>query len=841
MNKNKPFFAVILVLILTIAAFMAVAPAVKAADVTTQAFLSVSPNPTGVDEQVIIVVWVQPVAPTAFDKLHGYTVTITDPDGTKETQGPVNPDPTGSTYVLYTPTKTGNYSLQLTYPGETFASTGDHYISSTSPVTTLVVQQQPTQQWPETPLPTYYWSRPINAQNRLWASISGDWLLRSYNATYSMSTSDAAIGFNPYSQAANSSHVMWTKELALGGTVGGVIGDTSYYTGLTYEEKLAPPIIMDGKIYYNIYPSDFGSAAGIQGEFPGFVCVDLRTGQELWRNTNGVIDAGQEYNFVSGNQMGALPYLWDLAIPGTFASMMGLIPRLEYKMYDANTGTLIATFQHAMPAGNSPPVPGMVLSSLIVEGSDGTIYIYFLDGLHNWLAMWNSTKALVGAGMIPVMAGGEQLFLRNKPGTYEWGLGIQWNVTIPARQITAAGVGTIGPSFFNGGVTNDVLIATTGTFSKFYYHVGYDMNTGEELWVRNATLTSIFHACGEGVFAVFDTVTMTWVGLDAKTGNQLWVSDPADYPWGSFTNAAAIAYGKLYTLSYDGSVHAYDIKTGKQVWKFYSGDDIYALTPYGHYPFYYGPIIAGGVVYAGNGEHSPSEPLERGERLFAIDASTGEGLWNTSGLMVIQAIADGYLVGYNGYDNQMYVFGKGPSATTITATPKVSVHGNSVLVEGVVTDISPGTEQYAQTARFPNGVPAISDQSMSSWMEYVYQQQPMPTDAKGVNVTVSVLDPNNNCYDVGTTTSDASGFFKLSFTPQVPGEYTVIASFAGSDSYYGSTAETALAVNEAPAATPAPTPSPASLADIYFLPMSIVILIAIIVATIVMVLMLRKR
>jgi outer membrane protein assembly factor BamB len=839
--KSRSFCAVGLVLVLIASAFMAVAPSIKAADVTTSAYLSVSPNPVGVGDQVIIVVWVQPVAPSAFDRLHGYTVTITDPDGVEETREPLNPESTGSTYTIYTPTKIGNYSLQLTYPGESFASTGDNYRSSVSPVTTLLVQQEPIQQWPEAPLPNFYWTRPINAQNRLWATMSGDWLLRSYNATYSYSTSDAAIGFNPYSQAANSSHVMWTKEVALGGTVGGVIGDTSYYTGLTYEEKLAPPIIMDGNIYYNLYPSDFGSAAGVQGQFPGFVCVDLRTGQELWRNTDGVIDAGQEFNFVSGNQMGALPYLWDLAVPGTFASMMGLIPRLEYKMYDANDGTLIATFQHAMPAGNSPPVPGMVLSALVVEGSDGTMYIYFLDGLNNWLAMWNSTKALEGAGLIPALTGGEQTFLRNKPGTYEWGLGIQWNVTIPSRQITAEGVGTIGPSFFVGGVTSNVLIATTGTFSKFYYHLGYDMNTGQELWVQDATLTSIFKACGEGVFAVFDTVTMTWVGLDAKTGNTLWVSDPADYPWGAYTNAAAIAYGKLFALSYDGSTHAFDIKTGKQVWKFYSGDDIYGLTPYGHYPFYYGPIIAGGVVYAGNGEHSPSEPLERGERLFAIDAGTGQGVWNISGFMVIQAISDGYLIGYNGYDNQMYVFGKGPSATTVTASPKISVYGDKVLVEGTVTDICAGSQQNAVAANFPNGLPCVSDGSMSAWMEYVYMQQPKPTNATGIDVTVTVLDPNNNCYDVGTTTSNDYGSFKLSFTPAVPGEYYIYATFSGSDSYYGSSAVTAINVEEAPVTTPEPTPMPASLADIYFLPMSIGTIIAIIVVGLLLFLLLRKR
>ena len=34
-------------------------------------------------------------------------------------------------------------------------------------------------------------------------------------------------------------------------------------------------------------------------------------------------------------------------------------------------------------------------------------------------------------------------------------------------------------------------------------------------------------------------------------------------------------------------------------------------------------------------------------------------------------IADGFIVGLNFYDNQIYCYGKGPSATTVTASPKI--------------------------------------------------------------------------------------------------------------------------------------------------------------------------
>jgi hypothetical protein len=126
-------------------------------------------------------------------------------------------------------------------------------------------------------------------------------------------------------------------------------------------------------------------------------------------------------------------------------------------------------------------------------------------------------------------------------------------------------------------------------------------------------------------------------------------------------------------------------------------------------------------------------------------------------------------------------------------------------------------------------------------MEYAYQQQVKPANATGVEVSISVLDPNGNCYEVGTATSDDMGFYKLSFIPEVPGEYSVYATFSGSEAYYGSSAETAINVESAPAATPAPTPTPAPMTDAYVLGLGITAIIAIVVIGLVLVLMLRKR
>jgi hypothetical protein len=204
-------------------------------------------------------------------------------------------------------------------------------------------------------------------------------------------------------------------------------------------------------------------------------------------------------------------------------------------------------------------------------------------------------------------------------------------------------------------------------------------------------------------------------------------------------------------------------------------------------------------------------------------------------------MGDSVIATMDTYDQRVYGIGKGPSATTVTAAPGVSVEGTSVIVTGMVTDISPGTEDYKLTARFPNGVPAVCDANQSEWMLYVYKQFAKPADILGVNVTLTVIDPNGNVYPVGTATSDDSGFYSCTFVPEVPGKYTILAAYDGSEAYFGSYAETAINVDAAPEPTPTPTPTPAPMTDTYVLGLGAASIVAIVVIGLVLILMLRKR
>ncbi len=796
-TRNIALSATLTLLLVSITLFAAV-PSANAIDVTTYAYLSVEPNPVGVNEIILVNAWLLPLQPTAVDVFHNLKVTITKPDGNTETKT-LTTSTVGSQFFNYVPQQVGNYTFKLTYPGETFTRGNYHYTAAESPVQSVQVTSTPTPTYQEAPLPTGYWTRPINGQNRGWAPIAGDWLMSGYNATGK--TFDAAFGFNPYTQAPRSAHVMWTKQLAFGGIVGGYMGDVSYYPGLSYESKASPGIIMDGRLYFNIRPTSSVNQ--------GFMCVDLRTGQELWRNTNWTyaITLGQEFEYTSGNQ-GGTPgaYLWQTS--GS-ATALGL-----YRMFDAFTGDLFLTFNNTISGTN-----------VMDNNGNWYVYCYRSSAAGTWLAMWNFSRAIDRNGMIVYNPSGEGMYRpapRNaaNPGDVSgretnpcnWLLGIQWNKTdLPAHNITIPDFDANGnplpitpannlfPSLF--GYTGNTLLAQTGTSAMIYYEIGYSPQDGHEVWyaARNTTTPSVWGSTGEGEYIRVHLDTRTHWAYDANTGTQLWESEQMGYPWGTFgSQYGTVAYGKFFWGAYDGKEYAFDLKTGKIVWTFASANAYYE-TPYGSYPFWYGPVIGGGVVFAGTGEHSPTHPFIRGERLFALDAETGRQLWNISGLMVTRSIADGYLIVYNAYDNLLYCFGKGPSATTVAAPLSAVTKGAPITITGTVTDQSAG-----QT-----GSPAIADADMGPWMEYMKMQQPLPDGVTidGVPVTITVTAPDGTETTISTA-SDMSGHYGASWTPTSEGLYKIVATFPGSDSYGSSSDETFVTVGAAPAASVQPTQAP---------------------------------
>jgi hypothetical protein len=267
-------------------------------------------------------------------------------------------------------------------------------------------------------------------------------------------------------------------------------------------------------------------------------------------------------------------------------------------------------------------------------------------------------------------------------------------------------------------------------------------------------------------------------------------------------------------------------------------------TPYGVWPLwtFASSCLSPGVGYFAVG-HEYDPPLFHGAQLIAVNTTNGKLLWSELDTSVTStAIAYGILVSLNAYDNQLYAMGKGPSSITVSA-PSVGVTTETpITITGKITDVSAGAQQQLVKSNFPNGLPCVSEQSQSHFMEAVYQQQAMPADITGVPITLSVLDANNNYRTIGTTTSDALGTFGYTWTPDIPGGYKVYASFAGSNSYYASSASTLIYAGT-PASTSTPTATTAtSVADTYFVPaIAGLFVLIIIVLALVVLSMLRKR
>jgi hypothetical protein len=270
------------------------------------------------------------------------------------------------------------------------------------------------------------------------------------------------------------------------------------------------------------------------------------------------------------------------------------------------------------------------------------------------------------------------------------------------------------------------------------------------------------------------------------------------------------------------------MQNGTLLWKYSRSCGLNA--PWGNYPIFIA-AIADGKVYAFNNEHSPNAPYYKDYRVHCLDAFTGKLLWTIMGWagqtggrgLSTSVVADGFLVYYNYYDNQIYCIGKGPSATRVSASPKVVAKGSSVLIEGRVTDISPGTTSDSLAKRFPEGVPAVADECMGPWMEYLYMQKPAPKNITGVDVTLQAISPNGAIIDIAKVTCDGYGSFKYLWTPPDEGTYTIMAIFAGSNSYWPSYAQTHIGVTAAP-----PAPAAAEQAEFTQILVTALIVIAVV-------------
>ena len=685
--------------------------------------------------------------PTDFGPTDGiprtdYWVTFTKPDGTIFKVGPLTSDGPGTFWFTYKPDQIGKWTV-------VFSWAGDANFNAASKTVYLTVQKDPIASWPAAPLPTEPWNYPINTENREWAAISGGWFMQKYDET--------AANFNAYSTAPRSSHIMWMlpPTAGIGGLIGGYYGTTGSYT------KTIMPItaVVAGRGY--------SSSGG------NIYCVDIRTGKILWTKPGSFNVAS-----IRGTIAGTTPYGGSTTGESGTPVLYSIGSR--FIVYDGITGAVTLNVTGMSALGGSQGV-GYAFSDPYVYSRQTTG-----TGKPRFFIKWTTdgTNANFADRVIWNVTWPE--YLNQMPENDSWQGLEAWN--------------------------RDTMFQFNWAFNGEW--AGFNLTNGQLLWHAQVVDPWLTSRGGNGAYKglAFCPIHSGQLGAwNMTTGKLAWLSETTADPWGCFwAYEHSAAYDMVYKLTYAG-VYAFNVTNGKIIWYYSAGnagtETPYAIqapgqsgleTPQTSWPFYNIPVIADGVIYAATGEHSPTLPLLRGQRLHAIDTFTGKGIWSIMGYWNPTALAEGTVFATNNLDGYSYAFAKGETATTVSVQNDVYTKGSSILIKGTVMDQSPAQ----------SNTPAVSDASMSGWMEYLHMQQPKPTNTTGVTVKLTAIDSSGKQIDIGSVTSDTTGLFKKMWTPTSEGEYTIVASFAGSNAYYASSAETAVGISAAsPTTTLMPVPT----------------------------------
>ncbi|HLN46032.1 MAG TPA: PQQ-binding-like beta-propeller repeat protein [Candidatus Sulfotelmatobacter sp.] len=754
--------------------------------VETIAYLSYRPNPVGVGQPILINIWINP-STTSGRRLMNYAVTLTKPDGTKDVKTMNSYYADSTAWLEYTPDQVGTWKIKFDFTEGYFPAgiiwdfrtssylsynESVYYKPASTQEQTLIVQQNMVASWPPSALPTDYWTRPIMPENREWWSIAGDypWYGPGGGPTWDELYPNTNPYWNqqqlftPYVEGPNSAHIAWKKLEADAGIIGGQMGYYSWPVQFGGSYYNPPSIVFQGRIYQTrteVSPTGPTGATYWQ-------CLDIRTGEMIWERP---LYAGEsepsaiEYGIGPGNVPGAEPRI---DVPQLLSIGNGYL-----RKYDPFTGvlTLNASIAPLTGSGGTYYMNGYVLGIRDLGAAAGSQRYRLI----NWTTMGTSTNFT--SRIIS-----NTTYARNSLPTFiDWGVGLGATVT--------------GISYEDANVGQ--LLA------------GFDLLTGQKLWEVTSDevgFSTSADIADHGKLAILSAAGF-YVAYDLRTGKLAWTGEKFEYPWGTFAGyTVQSAYGYIYRGTY-AAFYAIDWDTGKIAWQYTEP----ALTPFESemtgtngttvYPFRTPAMIADGKVFVFNQRQTPGNPIKRGWELHAINATTGEGIWK-----MINAgnsynapprpmvISDGYLW-MGSIDGYTYVYGKGKSSTTVTAPDVILPKGTGVVIKGTVLDQSPAQP----------GTPCVSKDSMSTQMEYLHKQMPIDglwhnETISGVPVSLTAISSDGSFTDLGTVSTDGYyGTFSKTWTPDKEGDYQIIASFAGDDSYGSSAAATAISIGPASA------------------------------------------
>ena len=303
---------------------------------------------------------------------------------------------------------------------------------------------------------------------------------------------------------------MWTRPIEFGGIVGGTteIPGVGYYSGGSYEGRFSDAVIMQGRLYFT-QPLGHAPTGG------GYICLDLRTGEEIWYqnnlgvNTTAAPSMGQVFEYESLNQHGVVGgVLWQ--VTGT-----------TWNAFDPFTGIWMYTLTN-------------VPSGFEVYTDKGEIVRYVLNYPGRWLALWNNTADHQG------LQGGTG----DDTNAYQWrpngktvnmSNAYSWNVTIPNLPGNSAPeIVKVIPGDLIFGMSSNVGLTNSWRTTPDPYTLwaisDKPETRGQLLWIKNyaapsGNITRMLAAqpldIVNRVFTMMDYETGVRYGYSLDTGNPI--------------------------------------------------------------------------------------------------------------------------------------------------------------------------------------------------------------------------------------------------------------------------------------------------------------------------------
>ena len=754
--------------------------------------LSIRPRLVGLGQSVLINAWLAP-ATQNVRAVRGYKFTLTAPNGEATVFTTDSENATAAIWFEWPATQIGEWKVKVEFPGTYFngstneATQSVYYMPSSAPEETFTVQADYNPSWPPSALPTDYWTRPVDFVHREWWPILGNFPANGYDGTKDPDWNtrypdtnphwSAQYGFTPWAPGPKSSHIVWLELNNPAGVVGGQVGQGGNTIGSDLSTSpLLSTLVYAGRGYRNVIKPMPILINGTYLQQPTTVwqSYDLRTGKVFWEQT-GINQAPTFIEYSTSVTTAAIS-------GGAVTASLIYLSASRMIKYNPVTGAITANVSIGDTGMTSAGMYYMNQYVLSVQNLGNSVPEAQRYRLINWTIAGNSvnfaTRVVSNAS-----------YARSSlPSVIDWSTGFGATVT--------------------GNTSANVYVGVNVT--------GYNLYTGQTLWSRYIDGASLYS--GSCTVADHGKVAFSlsrlgddygcYMAYDLATGNLAWKSERMPYPWSSTGFGAygvASAYGLIIHPGYAG-LTAIDWDDGKIAWNYHKYSPAPFESPYTDdngtevFSFNSGVRIVDGMVYAYNCEHTTTWPRARGWSIVAVNMTTGKEVWSIGmpgnaafgNNPDIGAIADGYLtmetdLGY------FTVFGKGKSATTVSAPNVVLPLGSGIVIQGTVLDQSPAQP----------GTPCVSKEFMTLQMEYLHLQTSQSglwgnETIVGVPVMLTALGSDGSYVDLGTVTTDGYyGTFSKSWTPPKEGDYKIIASFSGDNSYGSSSATTSVSIGPA--------------------------------------------